>query len=46
MSLAESLDRMSVNARYRKYKPAVKLKNDPKLWYALCVDHVIHYNIM
>ena len=33
MSLAESLDSMSINARYRKYKPAVKLKGNSKLWY-------------
>ena len=33
VTLAESLDRMSVNARYRKYKPAVKLKGNSTLWY-------------
>ena len=33
VNLAESLDRMTVNTRYRKYKPPVEMKDQYKLWW-------------
>ena len=40
MSLVESLDRMSINRKYRKYKPTVSLKKSPQAWWRYAIQAV------
>ena len=41
MSLIESLDRMSINRKYLKYKPSVGLKEDRRAWWNYAIQAVL-----
>ncbi|XP_065917560.1 intermembrane lipid transfer protein VPS13A-like [Dysidea avara] len=45
MILAESLDRMTVNTRYRKYKPPVEMKHQYKLWWQYAIVSVLEEHV-
>jgi vacuolar protein sorting-associated protein 13A/C len=45
MSLVESLDRMSINKKYRQYEPSVTLKQKPQAWWNYAITSVLEEDV-
>ena len=45
MSLVESLDRMSINRKYRKYRPLVSLKEEPQAWWNYAIMSMLEEDV-
>nr|CAB3267621.1 vacuolar protein sorting-associated protein 13A-like [Phallusia mammillata] len=46
MELVESMDRMALNAPFRKFKPNVPIKNNGKLWWQYAYNSVLETGIV
>ena len=45
MRLVESLDRMSINQKYLKYKPTLPLKEDKKGWWRYAITAILEEDV-